>query len=75
MNACMGGWCRSRAGCANYHATGHEPAERLCPKGQDFPEPIKAAEMCPMCGEPHTLSQCPRWRQCVYQDSIARESA
>lgn len=38
---CMGGWCLSRVGCANYHLTGPEPAERLCPKGQDYPEPIK----------------------------------
>lgn len=62
MTGCMGGWCRSRAGCANYHATSGEPAERLCPSGQEWPEPIKVAGQCPLCGEAHTLSQCPRWR-------------
>lgn len=59
---CMGGWCKSRAGCLNYHQTGPEPAERLCPKGQDFPEPIKAAVECPYCHEKHTLSQCQKWK-------------
>ena len=60
---CMGGWCLARVGCANYYATGPEPSDRrLCPKGQDWPEPIKVAGECPMCHELHTLSQCPRWR-------------
>lgn len=34
-----------------------------------------AAGKCPMCGEAHTLSQCPRWRQRGYQDSNARAAA
>ena len=34
-----------------------------------------AAGECPMCGEAHTLSQCPRWRQRGYQDSNARAAA
>lgn len=34
--ACMGGWCTKRGHCAHYHATDTtEPAERLCPPGQD----------------------------------------
>ncbi len=36
---CMGGWCRVRSGCAHYVAPSsrEQPAERLCPKGQDYP--------------------------------------
>lgn len=41
---CMGGWCLERAGCANYYAQGLEPAERLCPAGQDWPQPIRVIE-------------------------------
>lgn len=35
--ACMGGWCTKRDHCANYHAAtpSQQPAERLCPPGQD----------------------------------------
>ena len=34
--ACMGGWCKKRAHCANYHAENRdEPEERLCAPGQD----------------------------------------
>lgn len=35
--ACMGGWCARRDHCANYHAASvdQQPAERLCPPGQD----------------------------------------
>lgn len=34
--ACMGGWCLKRGHCAHYHATDtSDPAERLCPPGQD----------------------------------------
>lgn len=62
MTGCMGGWCRSRAACAHYLARGDEPAERLCPTGQEWPEPVKAAGQCPYCHEPHTLSQCWRWK-------------
>lgn len=33
---CMGGWCTRRDHCAHYHATDRtNPAERLCPPGQD----------------------------------------
>lgn len=37
---CMGGWCRKREGCDHYHARSEtlQPAERLCPPGQDNPE-------------------------------------
>ncbi len=41
---CMGGWCRVRERCMHYSAFPkgqREPAERLCPKGSDEPEPIK----------------------------------
>jgi hypothetical protein len=41
---CMGGWCRQRERCQHYSASRlaqREPAERLCPKGSDEPEPIK----------------------------------
>jgi len=44
MPQCMGGWCRQRNNCRNYTAPlqhGVEPVERLCPKGQDEPEPIR----------------------------------
>jgi hypothetical protein len=33
--ACMGGWCKLREDCANYHAEGDEPSERLCESGAD----------------------------------------
>lgn len=34
--ACMGGWCTKRDHCAHYHAANtNQPAERLCPPGQD----------------------------------------
>ena len=34
--ACMGGWCRIREGCVNYHSQDREePSERLCRRGQD----------------------------------------
>jgi hypothetical protein len=41
---CLGGWCRARTGCAHHVAPSSrdEPAERLCPKGQDDPLPVKA---------------------------------
>lgn len=36
VQACMGGWCRKRAICANYHAADRsEPAERICAPGHD----------------------------------------
>lgn len=41
---CMGGWRRQRERCQHYSASKlgqSEPAERLCPKGSDEPEPIK----------------------------------
>ena len=40
---CMGGWCLSRAKCANYWApplAGRTPVERLCGRKEE-PEPIK----------------------------------
>jgi hypothetical protein len=43
---CLGGWCKRRESCAHYHAPplqDHEPSERLCPPGEDQPEPIKPA--------------------------------
>lgn len=61
MTGCMGGWCASRAACAHYHAEGQEPAERLCPKGKERPEPIRGMVECPYCHGPHTLSQCEKW--------------
>ena len=44
MTQCMGGWCKKRGDCRNFWApkvAGVEPVERLCPKGQDEPEPIR----------------------------------
>lgn len=41
---CMGGFCKKRGDCRNFWApkvAGVEPVERLCPKGQDEPEPIR----------------------------------
>jgi len=39
LPACMGGWCRRRDECADYHATYRAlVAERLCPPGEDKPE-------------------------------------
>jgi len=39
---CMGGWCAQRERCAHYHAAAPmKPAERLCPKDEEQPEPIK----------------------------------
>jgi hypothetical protein len=36
MTACMGGWCRIRAGCERYtQADRREPSERLCMAGRD----------------------------------------
>lgn len=35
MTPCMGGWCHKREQCPHYHASGAEPAERLCLRGQD----------------------------------------
>jgi hypothetical protein len=41
MRACLGGWCRSREKCADYHASDRsEPVERRCPPGQEYPEPM-----------------------------------
>jgi hypothetical protein len=45
---CMGGWCKRREACAHYVAPtlpGREPSERLCPPGEDQPEPIKPAKV------------------------------
>lgn len=41
MIACMGGWCRQRDRCAHYYAQSTKPAERLCNKGEDKPQPVK----------------------------------
>lgn len=35
MIPCMGGWCTKREKCPHFHATGQEPAERLCVPGKD----------------------------------------
>jgi hypothetical protein len=36
LKACLGGWCRRRQNCANYHADDRsDPAERLCEPGHD----------------------------------------
>jgi hypothetical protein len=42
---CMGGWCRERDRCAHHHApvVRLPVPERLCPPGEDQPEPIKPA--------------------------------
>lgn len=42
MTACMGGWCASRAKCADYHSpmSRGEPIERRCPPGEEYPEPM-----------------------------------
>ena len=45
MIQCMGGFCRQRESCAHYHAPqlpGREPAGRLCERGHDQPERIRA---------------------------------
>ena len=45
LPACMGGWCRRREGCADYHATDRKQiAERLCAKGEDRPQPVRIVE-------------------------------
>ena len=63
MTACMGGWCASRAKCADYHSPQGrgEPAERRCPPGEEYPEPLPHAMTLPQLiadaqrtGEPHT---------------------
>lgn len=42
MIACLGGWCRSREKCADYHAADRrEPVERRCPPGEEYPEPLQ----------------------------------
>ena len=39
MIACMGGWCRSREKCADYHLTAASRIEdRRCPPGQELPD-------------------------------------
>lgn len=41
---CMGGWCVKRQACQHFWSAplaGREPIERLCPKGQEEPEPIR----------------------------------
>ena len=39
---CMGGWCPRREQCAHYHSTAQMyPAERLCPKDSEYPEPMR----------------------------------
>jgi hypothetical protein len=36
IKACMGGWCRAREHCRNYHAALNlRPSERLCEPGRD----------------------------------------
>lgn len=40
LQSCMGGFCRKRDSCANYHAASEhqQPSERLCPPGRDGAE-------------------------------------
>lgn len=41
---CMGGWCKKREACENYHAQSQlQPVERLCGK-EDDPEIIREVE-------------------------------
>jgi hypothetical protein len=43
MKQCQGGFCKVREDCAHYHAPAvrwQEPANRLCPAGEDKPHPI-----------------------------------
>ena len=36
IQACLGGWCRKREHCLNYHAGNREsPRERICTPGHD----------------------------------------
>lgn len=40
---CMGGFCGRREACAHFHAPeipGREPAERLCGRGDEDPQPM-----------------------------------
>ena len=39
FTACMGGFCRVRESCRNYHSVfgRNQPAQRLCPPGRDVP--------------------------------------
>lgn len=37
IQSCMGGWCRKREHCPNYHAASESqvPDERICAPGRD----------------------------------------
>lgn len=36
--SCMGGWCSRRESCLHYReGTTQPPAERLCPRGAEWP--------------------------------------
>jgi hypothetical protein len=37
IQSCMGGWCRKRERCPNYHAASESqvPDERICAPGRD----------------------------------------
>lgn len=44
---CMGGFCGRREACAHFHAPeipGREPAERLCGRGDEDPQPMQRHE-------------------------------
>lgn len=45
LTPCMGGFCLKRQDCAHYHANPwrQQPAERLCGRGKDDPEPMRPA--------------------------------
>jgi hypothetical protein len=41
LPACLGGWCKARERCSDYHAVERTwLEERLCPPGQDDPTPL-----------------------------------
>lgn len=42
--ACMGGWCRKREQCADYHDRKGFPVERFCEPGKDEPTPMLKQE-------------------------------
>ena len=50
---CMGGWCKSREGCAHYWSEPigtHPPSERLCEQGNE--EPVRVLERDRLSADP-----------------------
>ena len=62
MISCAGGWCTKRDQCADYHRRGSVVSERLCPKGQEEPSPMRDARFDQWLAGA-TEEQVKRWQE------------